>query len=1764
MGFYSSDSETEKEEEEEEGLTPQTSVAQPSLLPPKLSSGRFFPLGEKASPACCGEVFEPFEFSGGRFVISSLAQGLVARVEQVFEQQMPPRLMQIWSANKEDRLVSATACSSNGRLALGWQNRIEIYLPAADGSGEMDFLLLGPQWRLVRTLLPKEPSKLLGMHMSTSLLALGFEKSIQVWNLDLGELVFASLDFGATQVQFSPDGRLLTTMGSSGVRIWYRNKNANDLLSHVTLSTSIMGMGSKIEWRNTRVQASNTLLIVSANTTAEVFQESDFQEDLGFYQLFRLDFVVPPTYVGWLSAVDDEDRKSRCRLIWNDDKAKLSTTPFAEMDVYRAHHRIANWKCVADFLLCLDANELKRYAFQGLGQSPRVAVSCQVDWQQSFSGHTLDQVKACFLLPPNDKRLFGFVQDNGICKLVDLTCPNKWPKSAAKVRFIHFSHNRQGLMLVQDELNHLALWGSQQQQIVWEKPYAEPLELAAISSSGLEMVLISKLGRELVFTVTRKCTLFPPSEELVNVQLWPEAVLVGLPKVGDSRALVFQSLDNGQELHRICLDVDITCFAGQRMDSVWIGTQSNGIYFNNVLYFPIGQQPIAKLEFEGIWLCALMNGKVHLGTLGSKSMQQLDLINVLDISLCKITENSYSLLVLQYDGLVSVFAPLDSHHHQQWRLIVNIRVPLPCLDKVQWLGTRMVVFSSLLGLIWEISGELISPSPGAHVHSLCWQQELPEFHPKILMELFRLGDFNRVEVILKHVLTCLQESESVQTGGTVDISPTPPPTAPPEDDEHLETAFSMWSSTEVQKKQKNEDWLDELEHLLPTKRLTGLSSNELLLVLNICNLFRKLTQTQNFKALDLAGSRFALAVENHKLAKTHNRIRTSEVIWALHSTTQANLIQLFVNQGMQWDEDLASIGVGYWMENMSDCVTMFERLAKAAHVRNPKEPFDSLLFYCTLNKPKVSSALFKLAGKAKLATLLAMDFVSKEEARIIAVKNAYACMEKKMFKEAAAFFILGHKVKEALRVLARNLGDCQLALIVGRILQARECTEQIITEFTWEIGLATRDPFLCAIAQTLLKRSGNEICNCFQITTTPPVASTIWMTEFAAKHEAIEVGRSDPLMSVLFLRWLKQPLNLEQECGVYYLKQHMPTIASMFITPTSNLNALEIPSVNVLDALYYGKSRFQLGVRFPLKSTMEEEVVLALLQLDFSKLIRLLFDKTPLETAMMGGFNEWPQIFCSRVLVLLVLEHVMEEDVDGAFRAAVLETVDLCLGNLQRGIGLPILSSLTLNQLVQGLVQFCFPNPVQHELWELVNGPKEMERFVLAVAVQRRRQQQAIGQIAEINTTKQPTTYTLFSKPGLGLNSLGLMNNDCILVLGSSRQGLREFNIHSSLAFRARTEDGCGVVDLERDSFYGMQSRFQLQERANNSGQVVETWEELLLSRSVLGTKPIVGTASGSIGSTVGTQHNQPRGDRDRAVSSKLAMRPNSSTYISCGQDGEALIWTVGAEIPTAALPSFSQHPMIMVKYNPTGSFLLGVDTTGSCALYSNQDAFFHTMPFKPSSVTDVTFLSNTVFATTNIEGKISVFDSLLPPKSCMVASWHHPRLEDGKAAALSSPSSSSSLTKLVYSADLDCLITGSSRGLLFAVDMRKCIAIQNCLVSNKPITSLALSSDAGKLACGTADGAVLLWQVGGSGELLGKPQAILPSLHLGQPHVSKPTFFKAASQMNLIANSTPAPATQFNHLANVVSDVEFATDNSSVFSCGSDGTVKLSFFNPN
>ncbi|GBP07756.1 DmX-like protein 2, partial [Eumeta japonica] len=252
-------------------------------------------------------------------------------------------------------------------------------------------------------------------------------------------------------------------------------------------------------------------------------------------------------------------------------------------------------------------------------------------------------------------------------------------------------------------------------------------------------------------------------------------------------------------------------------------------------------------------------------------------------------------------------------------------------------------------------------------------------------------------------------------------------------------------------------------------------------------------------SLDDCGLRFLLAMKHYgyllrclplaqRATLQRTGVGTCNLVWAFHSESHEQLLALvpgYAKGQPRW-ATLRELGVGWWVRGRELLRTCIERLARAAY-KEKQDPMDAALYYLAMKKKALLWGLFRSHRDEKMTAFFANNF-SEERWRKAALKNAFALLGKQRFEHAAAFFLLGGALKDALEVLITRLGDLQLAMVVARLYESEILLPDSLKKLLMdeilggetengEIDLehAHPDPFIRSMALWELKRYGEAL-----------------------------------------------------------------------------------------------------------------------------------------------------------------------------------------------------------------------------------------------------------------------------------------------------------------------------------------------------------------------------------------------------------------------------------------------------------------------------------------------------------------------------------------------------------------------------------------------------------------------------------------------------------------------------------------------------------------
>ncbi|KIW12484.1 hypothetical protein PV08_09761 [Exophiala spinifera] len=165
----------------------------------------------------------------------------------------------------------------------------------------------------------------------------------------------------------------------------------------------------------------------------------------------------------------------------------------------------------------------------------------------------------------------------------------------------------------------------------------------------------------------------------------------------------------------------------------------------------------------------------------------------------------------------------------------------------------------------------------------------------------------------------------------------------------------------------------------------------------------------------------------------------SAIVFASRSISQEVLVDLvtrFYGGKLTWEAARKS-GLFCWLSHTEALQQQMENVGRAEFTKHEdRNPVDSSLYYLALRKKNVLQGLWRMAigvrEKENTLKLLANNF-SDPKWKSTALKNAYALLSKRRFQYAAAFFLLGDSLWDAVNVCIHQVKDLQLAIAIARV-----------------------------------------------------------------------------------------------------------------------------------------------------------------------------------------------------------------------------------------------------------------------------------------------------------------------------------------------------------------------------------------------------------------------------------------------------------------------------------------------------------------------------------------------------------------------------------------------------------------------------------------------------------------------------------------------------------------------------------------------------------
>jgi len=379
----------------------------------------------------------------------------------------------------------------------------------------------------------------------------------------------------------------------------------------------------------------------------------------------------------------------------------------------------------------------------------------------------------------------------------------------------------------------------------------------------------------------------------------------------------------------------------------------------------------------------------------------------------------------------------------------------------------------------------------------------PVYHPSLLRGYLIFGDIKGLQMILLHlydelknskekvltflgipvtdILTKPIEQKKVEISQTSDIF----------DSFTKEDSVSPNKVVVVDKRNEEKDLerlksiKDELIEMIQSSSYLALNESEKTELVSLLTNLKEFLGYQ--KAEDDITQEFLLHMNLSNFHWTLGNkipISTMDITLAYHCQNQDWLLKLLLDPiGNYCWEDIKRFGIPIWLKNSKKLKEIVEQVAKEEYKRSKAMDVDKVnevsLWYIMMEKKNVLMNLYRHTQQGeKVYNFLGHDF-AEERWKKAASRNAYQLFSQKRYVMAAAFYLLGKWINEAVQVATTHLKDFYLAITICRLMGEEGMGElnKFYREYFIEKGIAYGDPWLATLGNWL---SGNyiESLNC--------------------------------------------------------------------------------------------------------------------------------------------------------------------------------------------------------------------------------------------------------------------------------------------------------------------------------------------------------------------------------------------------------------------------------------------------------------------------------------------------------------------------------------------------------------------------------------------------------------------------------------------------------------------------------------------------------------
>ncbi|RPD64989.1 hypothetical protein L227DRAFT_635288 [Lentinus tigrinus ALCF2SS1-6] len=498
-----------------------------------------------------------------------------------------------------------------------------------------------------------------------------------------------------------------------------------------------------------------------------------------------------------------------------------------------------------------------------------------------------------------------------------------------------------------------------------------------------------------------------------------------------------------------------------------------------------------------------------------------------------------------------------------WRLDMSIMIPHPISDSI-WLarGTLLVGAGHLMFMYGQKAPSVLSQNEPESLfeHVARLNGPLDDYHPQMILQCLL---WEKIELV-KSVIVNL--ARNVESGRSIHEWENLPIERYLQKDEEVKAAYGthrpkyslLFDVPETNEEEQEDPFspsaVRKLIERLEEQPIPHLSprEHESLLVL----IQTTLEIQEQRRALDPNGLRYLISIRSFYILnrrasepstpssgnntvngvtsglrlERRERLRYRDMIWAFHSESQDLLLSTSVSAcgGKMCWPDARALGVFIWMRSGDAMRAHMEVVARNEYMAGDnRDPTECSLFYFALGKVKLVHGLWRQAAWHKEQQVM-LKFLNNNfnepRWRTAAQKNAFALLSKRRFEYAAAFFLLGGSLKDAVSVCIKNMGDWQLAVALARVVEGDDgpILQDILSNTVIPLAFRDGNRWLASWAFWMLRR--RDLAVRILVTPLEDIASIldVDITEIGDPHY------DDPSLALLFSQLKSKTLQTAQ------------------------------------------------------------------------------------------------------------------------------------------------------------------------------------------------------------------------------------------------------------------------------------------------------------------------------------------------------------------------------------------------------------------------------------------------------------------------------------------------------------------------------------------------------------------------------------------------------------------------------------------------------------